>query len=44
MINDKIAIVTSPDYAHSSDYKICLVGDILNKRHTTYFRQGQKKH
>ena len=27
MINDKIAIVTSPDYAHSSDYKICLVGD-----------------
>tara|TARA_Y100000114_G_scaffold155876_2_gene181220 strand:- start:1562 stop:1951 length:390 start_codon:yes stop_codon:yes gene_type:complete len=27
MINDKISIVTSPDYAHSSDYKICLVGD-----------------
>jgi len=26
MKNDKIAIVTSPDYAHSSDYKICLVG------------------
>ena len=27
MIHDKISIVTSPDYAHSSDYKICLVGD-----------------
>ena len=29
MINDKIAIVQVPDYAHSSDYKICLVGDTL---------------
>ena len=27
MINDKITIVTSPDYDHNSDYKICLVGD-----------------
>ena len=27
MINDKITIVTSPDFDHNSDYKICLVGD-----------------
>ena len=32
MINDKITIVTSPDYDHNSDYKICLVGDINSVR------------
>ena len=27
MINDKITIVTSPDYDYNSTYKVCLVGD-----------------